>query len=45
MRFNIGKCQVLHLGHNNLMQCYKPGEEWLENSPEEKDLGWWLTDG
>jgi len=39
MRFKKAKCQILHLGHNNLMQCSTPGEEWLESCPAEKDLG------
>jgi len=39
MRFNKAKCWVLHLDHTNPMQCYRPGEEWLESCPPEKDLG------
>ncbi|KAF4796317.1 hypothetical protein TURU_085583 [Turdus rufiventris] len=37
------KHQVLPLGHNNPLQCYRLGTEWLGNCPAEKDLGCWST--
>jgi len=39
MKFNRAKCKLLHLGQGNPKHKYRLGREWIEGSPEDKDLG------
>lgn len=38
-RFNKANCKVLHLSQGSPKHSYRPGDEWIENTPAEKDLG------
>jgi len=39
MEFSKAKCKVVHMGQGNPKRKYRLGGEWVESSPEEKDLG------
>ena len=38
VKFNKAGCKVLHMGQGNPKHNYRLGREWIESSPEDKDL-------
>lgn len=41
MSFNVDKCSVMHIGHNNPQHQYQMKNKALASTTEEKDLGVW----
>ena len=39
MQFNVDKCSIIHVGHNNKLSNYKIGDAELKSSDSERDLG------
>jgi len=39
MKYTKAKCKVLHVGRGNPKHKYSLCREWIERTPEEKDLG------
>jgi len=39
IQFNDTKCKILHMGWSNHQYRYRLGDEWIERSLAEKDLG------
>jgi hypothetical protein len=39
MEFNVKKCKVMHVGHNNKKHVYTMGGQQLEETEEERDIG------
>jgi len=39
MKINKAECKVLHMGRGDPKHKHRLGGEWVENSPQEKDLG------
>ncbi|KAK4828351.1 hypothetical protein QYF61_026012 [Mycteria americana] len=39
VKLSKAKCKVLHLGQGNLQYQYRLGDEWIESSPADEDLG------
>jgi len=43
MEFNVKKCKVMHFGHTNPKREYKMGNQTLEKTEEEQDIGVKIT--
>ena len=43
MRFNVDKCSVMHIGHNNMQSNYNMSNQQLPTTDQQRDLGIIIT--
>ena len=39
MSFNVDKCSVMHIGHNNMQSNYNMSNQQLQTTGQQRDLG------
>ena len=44
MSFNIDKCSVMHIGHNNMQSNYNISNQQLPTTDQQQDLGIIITE-
>ena len=45
MNFNVDKCSVMHIGHNNMQGNYNMSNQQLPTTNQHRDLGIIITNG
>ena len=43
MSFNVDKCSVMHIGHNNMKSNYSMSNQQLPTTDQQRDLGIMIT--
>ena len=43
MSFNVDKCSVMHIGHNNMQSNYNMSNQQLPTTDQQQDLGFIIT--
>ena len=43
MNFNVDKCSVMHIGHNNMQGNFKVSNQQLPTADQQRDLGIIIT--
>ena len=43
MSFNVDKCSVMHIGHNNMKKPYNMSNQQLPTTDQQRDLGIIIT--
>ena len=43
MNFNVDKCSMMHIGHNNMQNNYNMSNQQLQTTDQQRDLGIIIT--